>query len=256
MAARHYTKKTFLVCTLIATFLQWIIYQLLVRAKLGLPAECFSLAQVCVILVVSPYLAACAARFGYRAVSSIQLLALSPNSAKHRLLKTLIISQLPILGWALLSTGFILVTADMSFVQALKMLAVLAIYSFSAGAVGLWGAQVFRDILFGAELAYILWCFLVGSMFLLTPLERHIDNIQPLVPIVLHANPLIAVCSIFEGWNIFRTPLLYELTLIPSYDFTYPAWYVIGFLQLLIGGSCLLGTARISSSLSTLTLNL
>ncbi len=254
MATKPYNKKIFLICILIATFLQWIIYELLVRAKLGLPAECFSLAQVCVVLVVAPYLAAYAARSGDTTVPSTQLLALSPNSERLRLLKTLVISQLPILGWAFLSIGFILITADMSFVQALKMLGVLTIYSFSAGAVGLWGAQVFRDRLFAAEFAYILWGFLVGSMFLLTPVERHIDNVQPLVPIVLHANPLIAVCSIFEGWNIFRTPLLYELTLIPSYDFTYPAWYVIGFGQLLIGGGCLLGASRISRSLSTLKL--
>ena len=129
------------------------------------------------------------------------------------------------------------------------MFVILAVYSASAAAVGVWGAQVFRDALFSAECATLLWCALIGGAFLLNPLKRYVDDLQPFIPPVLHLNPLIVVCCIFEGLDIFRNPLLYELTPVPSYVFYYPKpWYLVGIWQIVMGGCCFLGAWQISRS--------
>ncbi len=236
---------------LLASFLSWIIYLLLTRAKLGSPAECFAFAQVCVVLLAAPYLAACASRTKVVTGSGKPiLLTLSPISAGNLLLTQLVTSQMPLLCWAFLSTSLLFFVTELPLVKALQLLAVLGIYSFSAGAVGMWGAKVFRDTFFGAEFAYLLWGATIGSMFLLIPLERYMGNVQPIIPLVLHANPLIAVCAILGETDIFRTPVLYELTPIPSYLFAYPPWYLVCFWQVLIGGICLFGITKNSPKLA------
>ncbi|MDE0483481.1 MAG: hypothetical protein OXI67_12945 [Candidatus Poribacteria bacterium] len=237
-----YLKRTFFVCIGIASFLQWLIYQLLTQAKLGSSAECFALAQTFVVFLVAPYLAAISVRVVSRGGSSAHLLSLSPISFGNRLLMGLAISQTPLLCWIFLSSGFALFASDMSIGKAVKMLVVLGLYSFSTGAVGMLGAYVLRDNIFGTGLTYFFLCILIGSAFLLMPLGRYINNLQPVISPVLHLNPLIAVCNIFDGMDIFRTPLFYERTPITSYDFSYPSWYVITFWQLLIGGCCFLLT--------------
>ena len=240
LKAKFYNKQTFFICIGIASFLQWLIYQLLTQAKLGSSAECFALAQTFVVLLVAPYLAAISVQSGNRGGSSAQLLSLSPIPFGKRLLMGLAISQIPLLCWVFLSTVFALFASDMSIGKGMKMLVVLGLYSFSTGAVSMLGTYVLRDNIFGTGLTYFFLCILMGSAFLLMPLGRYINNLQPVISPVLHLNPLIAVCNIFDGMDIFRTPLLYERTPITSYDFSYPSWYVITFWQLLIGGCCFL----------------
>ncbi len=240
--AKFYSKQTYFVCISIASFLQWLTYQLLIQAKLGSSAECFALAQTFVVLLVAPYLAACSVRSENRSNSSAQLLSLSPISFGKCLLMQLVVSQIPLLCWVFLSTIFALFANDISIGKAVKMLVVLGLYSFSAGTVGMCSTRVLRSAIFGTECTYFLSCVLIGSAFLLMPLGRYVDNLQPIIQPVLHLNPLIAVCNIFDGMDIFRTPLLYERTPITSYDFSYPSWYVITFWQLLIGACCFLWT--------------
>lgn len=241
--------KTLAIWLIIPSFLLLPIYQLLTRVKLGLPIECLFMAQVFVVLFVSPYLAARSIRSDFLSTGSTStssLLALSaiPSSGGW-LLKLLVLSQVPLLCWMFLSTGIALFVTDVPFVKALQMFVILGIYSLSAGAVGMCGAQVFRDAFFGAEVATLLWCVLIGGAFLLNPLGRYVNNLQPFIPPVLHLNPLIAVCCIF-GSDIFRNPLLYELTLVPSYDYRYPnPWYLVGVWQIVIGACCFLGTWQI-----------
>lgn len=239
--AKRYNKKITFVCIGIASFVQWLTYQLLTQAKFGSSAVCFALAQTFVVLLVAPYLAALSARSENRSIPSAQLLSLTPISFSKPLLMRLVISQIPLLCWIFFSIGLALFVTDLSIGKALKMLVVLGLYSFSAGAVGMWCARIFRDAIFGTECAYFLWGILIGSAFLLKPLGRYIDP-QPFIQPVLHLNPLIAVCNIFDGMDIFRTPLLYERTPITSYDFSYPSWYIIGFWQFLIAGCCFLVT--------------
>ena len=237
--------KSLSVC-LIASFFLWIIYQLLMHIKLGLPIECLFMAQVCVVLLIAPYLAAYAVHTGFSVARfnayTARLLTFSPTFSGQRVLRQLVMSQVPVFGWVFLSTFVALCVTNLPFMKALEIVGILGIYSLSAGAVGMCGAYAFRDALFGAEFATFLWCILIGSAFLLNPLERYVDNLQPFIAPVLHLNPLIAVCGIFEGMDIFRKPVLYELTPVTSYDYRYPnPWYLVGVWQLVIGGCCFLG---------------
>ena len=242
---RNHFLRTLITWFVISSFLLWLIYRLLMQAKLGLPIECFFMAQVFVVLFVAPYLAA---RTVHEASFDAQY-ALSPVSSGQRLLRLLLISQIPMLCWVFLLTGAALFVTRIPFTQAFQMFVILAIYSFSAAAVGVCGAQVFRDALFSAEFATLLWCVLIGGAFLLIPLERYVNNLQPFIPPVLHLNPLIVVCCIFEGLDLFRKPVLYELTPVTSYDYRYPnPWYLVGIWQIVIGVCCFLGAWWISIS--------
>ena len=244
--------KTLIPCIATASFLLWAIYQLLMQAKLGLPIECFFMAEVCVVLLVAPYLAAYAIHTGFLSArsdsaSAVALLRLSPISSGWRLLRMLLMSQVPLLCWVFLSSAIAFFTTNTPFTNILQMFIILGVYSVSAAAVGIWGAQVFKDALFGAECAYLLWCVLIGGAFLLIPLDRYVGNIQPFISPVLHLNPIIAVCYIFE-MDLFRTPLIYELVPIGSFDYANAPWYFVGFWQLLIGICCFLGAWQICRS--------
>ncbi len=234
----------------IASFLLWVAYRLLRHLELGSPEECFFMAQVCVVLLTATYLAAYTVHSDFfRALfnasvapSTAHLLTLSRISLGRWLLRQLVLSQIPVLCWLFLSTGVALFITDLQFTAALAAFAILVIYSLAAGAVGILCAQVFRDPLFGTEVATLLWCILIGGALLLNPLQRYVDDPQPFIPIVLHLNPLIAVHGIFEGLDIFRNPVLYELTPVTSYIYKYPnPWYLVGVWQLVIGGCCFLG---------------
>lgn len=242
--------KLLLLCIVTASFLLWAIYRLLVQARIALPVDCFFMAQACVVFLVAPYLAASSflgACFGSPSTSSTaSLLRLSPISPGWQLLRMLLISQMSLLSWIFLSTAIAFFVTNTPFVKMLQMFTILVVYSLSAGAVGMWGTQVFKDALFGTECAYLLWCVLIGGVFLLSPLDRYVDNIQPVISPVLHINPLIAVCYIFEI-DPFRSPFIYKLTPVGSYHVPYTPWYLVGFWQFLIGVCCFFGVWRISN---------
>ena len=249
LSDRNHFLRTLIIWCVIASFLLYLIYRVLMQAKLGLPIECFFMAQVFVVLLVAPYLAARAVRCDFLNTGFDAQYALASISSGQRLLRLLLISQIPMLCWVVLSTGAALFVTRIPVAKALQMFVILGIYSLSAAAVGVWGTQVFRDALFSAEFATLLWCVLIGGAFLLNPLQRYVDDLQPFIPPVLHLNPLIVVCCIFEGFDIFRNPLLYELTPVPSYVFFYPKpWYLVGVWQIVIGGCCFLGAWQISRS--------
>ena len=249
LSDRNHLLRTLITWFVIASFLLYLIYRVLMQAKLGLPIECFFMAQVFVVLLVAPYLAARAVRCDFLNTGFDAQYALASISSGPRLLRLLLISQIPMLCWVVLSTGAALFVTRIPVAKALQMFVILGIYSLSAAAVGVWGTQVFRDPLFSTEFATLLWCVLMGGAFLLNPLQRYVDDLQPFIPPVLHLNPLIVVCCIFEGFDIFRNPLLYELTPVPSYVFYYPkSWYLVGVWQIVIGGCCFLGAWQITSS--------
>lgn len=246
---RNHLLKVLATWLIIASFLLWLIYKLLIQAKLGLPIECFFMAQVFVVLLIAPYLAAYTVHSDALNASLDPHFTLSSTSSGQRLLKLLLVSQIPTVCWVVLSTGVALFLLHVPFVKVFQICVILGIYSLSAGAVGICGAQIFRDAIFAAEFATLLWCVLIGSAFLLKPLERYVDDLQPFIPPVLHLNPLIVVCGIFEGMDIFRIPLLYELTPVTSYDYRYPnPWYLVEIWQIVLGGCCFLGAWQISRS--------
>ncbi len=241
-----YNRPTTFVCIGFASILQWLIYQLLTHVEFSsLSSECFAFAQVFVVLLVAPFLAALSVNIENRSTATTQFQSLSPISNGKSILEQLAYSQIPLLCWILLSTCFALFATSMPFMNGFKILVVLCFYCFSAGAIGMWCSQVFKDTIFGTECTYFILGIMIGSAFLLMPLGRYIDNPQPFIQPVLQLNPLIAVCNIFVGMDVFRLPLLYELTPIPWYDYSYPAWYIIVFWQLVIGVGCFLWTWRI-----------
>lgn len=236
------TPKSIFIVIVVASFLQWVFYQLLLSTKIGLNAECFAFAQIFVVLLTAPYLTAISYREESRHVDSGIILVLSSASVGKSILRNLIISLLPIFAWILLSSGFAAVVIGMPIVKVLNMIVVLTLFSFTSGAVGLCGARAFRDTLFGTLVTYLLLGVLIGSAFLIKPLERYINDLQPIFGPILHLNPVIAVCTIFDGLDVLRNPLFYELTPITSQDYTYPAWYINIFWQLVIGTCSLLWT--------------
>lgn len=240
--------KSLITSIVIASLLQWLVYALLIHANLGSTAECFSLAQVFVVLLVAPYLASLNIVTDNTILPSTQMFFIRPILSIIHLLKRLIFSQIPLLCWVFLSTGFTLSVNEVGIGKVLSMIVVLTLYSISAGAVGMWCARVFKDAIFGTEFAYFIWGVVLGSVFILKPLGRYIDNIQHFIQPVLNLNPLIAVCNIFDGLDILRNPLLYELTPITYYVYSYPPWYVSCFWQLVIGGCCFLWTWQLYRS--------
>lgn len=246
LSLRNVSLKSLATWLVIASALLWILYPLLLGAKLGLPVECFFMGQICVVLCLSPYLAGRAVQNVSGNISTDTRLTRTPVFSGKRLLKLLLISQLPIFLWVSLSTGAALLLTPIPSIKAFQMLATLAMYTLSAGAVGIAATRICKDALFGAECATLLWCLLIGGVFLLNPIKRYVDDLQPFIPPALHLNPLIVACSIFEDLDIFRRPALYERTPVPSYIFVYPnPWYLVGLWQLLLGGGCLWGTWQI-----------
>ncbi len=235
------TRKSIFIILVVASFLQWVFYQLLLSAKTGLNAECFAFGQVFVVLLTAPYLTAISFREESRHVDSGIMLVLSSASVGKSIIKNLIISLMPILAWILLSSGFAVVVG-MPIIKALRMIVVLTLFSFTSGAVGICWVCAFRDTLFGTLFTYLLLGVLIGSAFLIKPLERYINDLQPIFGPILHLNPVIAVCIIFDGLDVLRNPLFYELTPITSQDYTYPALYMNILWQLVIGICSLLWT--------------
>lgn len=234
--------KILAICVGIASSLLWLLYRIFVAAELGLSAECFFMAQICVVLFIAPYLASRRVHSELLSKQHDPQWRLNPTTSAQQLLTLLLVSQIPLLCWVFLSTGAALFLTGVPFVKTFQMLVMLTVYSLSAAAAGAAGAQLFRDTFLGTEFAVLLSCVLISSAFLLNPLARYVDDIQPFIPPVLHLNPLLVACCIFDGFDIFRNPLLYERTPVPSYNFAYPnPWYLIGFGQLTIGGCCLFG---------------
>jgi hypothetical protein len=219
------------------------IYRLLLQAKLGGPTEVIFLSEAILVLIVAPYLSSRTLVQQFGSIASDELLALSPLRFRSLLWRSIVGSQLPTGCFLILST-FVL-TIFMPLIGVVPRLNVLllhlvfGIYSVSGAAVGALGWRIFRIELFATELAYFVWLLLIGGVFLLAPIDRYLENLQPIIPPFLHINPLVAVCYLLE-MDIFRTPNLYELTPIPSYLFAYPPWYIICGWQAVLGMSCFL----------------
>ncbi len=236
------TPKSIFIATVVATILQWLLYQLLLSAKIGSNTECFAFAQIFVVLLSAPYLTAISFRQESRYVDSGIMLVLSSAAVGKSILTILIFSLTPIVCWILLSSVFAAVVTGMSIMKALNMIVVLTLFSLTAGGVGMCGTRAFHDTLFGTLFTYLLLGVLIGSAFLIKPLEQYVNNLQPIFEPILHLNPVIAVCTIFDGLDVLRNPLLYKLTPITDQVYIYPAWYINILWQFVIGGCSFLWT--------------
>lgn len=226
---------------IIQSVLLLIVCQLLFLAKLGQYADLIFLSEALLVLIVSPYLACSGLNKHFAPLLSTNLLQLSRMRSRWVWLSVLLGSQTYIFCFLALTsivfTIFIPSISDISRIQVLQLHLVFGIYSIvSASVGGLWW-RVFHHEIFATEVTYLGWILLIGGVFLLAPLDRYLDNLEPIIPPFLHLNPLMAVRHLLEI-DVFRTPHLYELTPIPSYRVVYPSWHVVCLWQILIGICC------------------
>ena len=223
---------------IVQSVLLLVICQLLIHAKLGRFTSLIFLAEAILILIVSPYLACNTLNKHFDMRVSDGLMLLSPIHSRTILGRILLESQIYSLCFLVVAAlVFTVSTGDILRYKVILLHLVFIVYIFVGASIGALGWHIFRHTLFAVELTYLVWAFLIGGVFLLSPLERHLENLEPIIPPFLHVNPLIAVCHLLEI-DIFRTPALYELTPIPSYFFVYPPWYQVCGWQMLIGFCC------------------
>lgn len=239
---KHHSPKSLIISITVASFLQWLLYQLLLSVKLGLPAECFAIGQVVVVLLSTPYLTACSYQTESCFADSGIMIAMSSAFVGKHLLTSLVIRLLPILIWILISSVFATIIIGMSLGNALNIFVVLVLFGFTAGAVGMCCVRNFQDNIFGTVLSYSIFLILICGAFIIKPIDRYIEDLQPTFGLILHLNPVIAVCTIFEGMDILRNPLFYEMTPITSQDYSYPPWYMNVFWQIVTGACSFLWT--------------
>ena len=218
-----------------------IMCQLLFLAKLGRYTDLIFLSEALLVLIVSPYLACSGLNKHLVPFLSGAGLKLSRVRPRWIWLSVIVGSQIYIfcfLGLAtLVFTILIPSISKITHFEVLQLHLIFGVYVIVAASVsGLWW-QVFRHKIFATEVTYLGWILLIGGVFLLAPLDRYLENLEPIIPPFLHLNPLMAVCHLLEI-DVFRTPHLYELTPIPSYRVVYPSWHVVCAWQMLVGICC------------------
>ena len=218
-----------------------LICQLLFLAKLGRYTDLIFLSEALLVLIVSPYLACSGLNRHFALLVSEGELQLSRMRPRWVWLNVILGSQIYtfcFLGFTtLICTILIPSVSDINRLEVVQLHIVIGLYIIIAAlTAGLWW-RVFRHEIFATEITYLGWILLIGGVFLLTPLDRYVENLEPIIPPFLHLNPLIAVCHLLE-LDVFRTPHLYELTPIPSYRVVYPSWHIVCIWQILIGICC------------------
>jgi hypothetical protein len=232
-------------CIWVAIAIQGVIflgiYRLLSLVKLGGDVDIVFFSEALLVLIAAPYLSARRLARQFGAISSDELLLLSPIRSQYLVGRGIVISQIPTICFTVLSPVLFAIYVpsirEMPLVKILLLHTVLGVFIFSSAAVGALGWRIFGTELYAAEFAYCIWLILIGGVLLLTPLERYVDNLKPFIPPFLHVNPLLAVQDLL-GIDIFRVRRLYHLTVIPSYDVIYPSWYTVCAWQGLIGICC------------------
>ncbi len=226
---------------IVQSVLLLVICQLLFLAKLGQFIDLIFLSEALLVLIVAPYLACSTLNKHFAPLLSSDLFQLSRINPRWVSVSIILGSQIYTFCFLGLTTLVLTILipsiSDVTYLEMVQLQLVFGIYVIVAASVGgLWW-RVFRHEIFATEATYLGWSLLIGGVFLLSPLDRYLENLEPIIPPFLHLNPLIAVCHLLE-LDVFRTPHLYELTPIPSYLFVYPSWYIICGWQILIGICC------------------
>ena len=218
-----------------------VICQLLLRAKLGQYTDLIFLSETLIVLIIPPYLACSGLNKHFTPFLSTNFSHLSRIRPRWIWLSIILGSQ--IYTFCFLTLTFIVFMilipsiGAISRFQVVQLHLVFGIYIIvSASVGGLWW-RVFRHEIFATEVTYLGWIFLIGGVFLLSPLDRYLENLEPIIPPFLHLNPLMAVRHLL-AIDVFRTPHFYELTPIPSYRVVYPPWHIVCTWQILIGICC------------------
>ena len=226
---------------IIQSLLLLIICQFLFRAKLGRYTDLIFLSEALLVLIVSPYLVCSELNRHVGSRLSLTHLQLSRMCDRRGWLSVTLGSQIYTFCFLSFATLVFLILipsiSKITHFDVVRLQLVIAIYIIVAASVGgLWW-RVFRHEIYATEATYLGWILLIGGVFLLVPLDRYVENLEPIIPPFLHLNPLSAVCHLL-AIDVFRTPHLYELTPIPSYRVVYPSWYIVCLWQIVIGICC------------------
>ena len=226
---------------IVQSLLLLVICQLLFRAKLGQYTDLIFLSEALLALIVAPYLVCSGLNkhFTPLPLADLQLSRINPRWIWGSVVLSSQIYTFCFFGLAtLVFTILIPSVSDITHLEVVQLQLVFGIYIIVAASVGgLWWC-VFRHEIFATEATYLVWSLLIGGVFLLSPLDRYLENLEPIIPPFLHLNPLVAVCHLLK-LDVFRTPHLYELTPIPSYMVIYPSWRIVCGWQILIGICCI-----------------
>ncbi len=218
-----------------------VICQLLFRAKLGQYADLILLSEALLILIISPYIACSALTHHFAPSLSTNVLQLSRMRLRWVWLNIIFGSQVHLFCFlALTSIVFTILlpsTSNITHREVIQAHLIFAIYTILGALVGGFWWSVLRHQIFATLVTYLGWALLIGGVFLLSSLDRYLENLEPIIPPFLHLNPLMAVCHLLE-MDVFRTPHLYELTPVPSYRVVYPPWHTVCTWQILIGSCC------------------
>lgn len=218
-----------------------VICQLLFHAKLGKYADLLFLSEAVIVLIIPPYLACSGLTKHFAPFLSAHLLQMS--RMRRREIGLSVVFGRQIYSFCFLALTFVIFTifippiSDISHLQVVQLHLVFGIHIIVSASVGglLWHA--FRHEILATQATNLGWILLIGGVFLLSPLDRYLENLEPIIPPFLHLNPLMAVRHLLEI-DVFRTPHLYELTPIPSYRVVYPPWHIVCMWQILIGICC------------------
>ena len=239
----HQQRKVGKICfaLIIQSLLLLVICQFLFRAKLGRYTDLIFLSETLLVLIVSPYLACSGLNRHVAPLLSRTHLQLSRMRPRRVWMSVIFGSQIYTFCFLSFATLVFLILipsiSKITHFEVVQLQLVIAIYIIVAASVGgLWW-RVFRHEIYATEATYLGWILLVGGVFLLVPLDRYVENLEPIIPPFLHLNPLSAVCHLLEI-DVFRTPHLYELTPIPSYRVVYPSWHIVCVWQIVIGICC------------------
>ncbi len=225
---------------IVQSVLLLVICQLLFRVKLGRFTDLIFLSEALLVLIVAPYLACSGLNKHFAPLPSTDL-QLSRIDPRWVWMSVILGSQIYTFCFLALATLVFTILipsiSNITHLEVVQLHLVFGIYIIVAASTGGLCWCIFRHELFATEATYLGWSLLIGGVFLLAPLDRYLENLQPIIPPFLYLNPLIAVCHLLK-LDVFRTPHLYELTPIPSYLVVYPSWHIVCSWQILIGTCC------------------
>ena len=228
---------------IIQSILLVVICHLLFHARLGEYTDLIFLSEVLLVLIVSPYLACSGLNRYFVPFLARADLQLSRMPPRRIWLGVILGNQIYTFCFLSLTTLIFIIfipsISEITYLEVIQLHLIFGIYTVVAALVGgLWW-RIFRHEIFATVATYLGWALLIGGVFLLIPLDRYLEDLQPIIPPFLHLNPLIAVCHLLE-LDVFRTPHLYDVTPVPSYHFVYPSWHIVCGWQILIGICCVL----------------
>jgi len=236
--------KKIIIALALQGFFLFLIFVLMLAAKLGNPAKVFFLAETGLILLSAPLMTCNAIGAEVRKGNAEQLFT-SPIRFSEILLAKLagleIYNSIFLIIGFTISIVFISFKNDIPVPSIVKVHLILVVYLYTCGAIGILCSTICKNFLYAAEMAYTILSVLISDIVLIRPFIRWGFKASSTISLALNANPFTPVCAILE-LDIFRTQSginLYNLSPVASYGYTFPAWYLIGLWYVLGLVGCL-----------------